>query len=73
VKNWAMREGLCALPEQDEGVRERVNARIGKARARGVLTAGERTVDSLEGRQFTAKSISRSLGRLCSRLPIPKS
>ena len=41
---------LGELPEQDEGMQERVDARIGEAQARGALAARrDRAVDGLEG------------------------
>ena len=42
-------EALCELAEQDDGMQQRVDARIGKAQARGPLAAfSGRTVDGLE-------------------------
>jgi hypothetical protein len=43
-------EALGKLPEQDEGVQERVDARIGKAEARSSLAPGRhRTIDGVQG------------------------
>jgi hypothetical protein len=42
-------EALGKLPEQDEGVQERVDARIGKAQARSSLAPGRhRTIDGVQ-------------------------
>src|SRR5215831_5946232 len=43
-------EALRELPEQDESLEERLNARVGKTQAGGALTAGcDRSVDGLQG------------------------
>ena len=43
-------KAFCELPEQDDGVPQRVDARIGKTQARGALAARRhRAVDGLEG------------------------
>lgn len=43
-------EALCELAEQDDCMQQRVDARIGKAQARGPLAAGrDRAVDALKG------------------------
>jgi hypothetical protein len=43
-------EALCKLAEQDDGMQQRVDARVGKAQARGPLAAfRDRAVNSLKG------------------------
>src|SRR5216683_5157064 len=43
-------KALCKLAEQDDCMQQRVDARIGKAQARGTLAAGrDRAVDALKG------------------------
>jgi hypothetical protein len=65
------------LPEQDKSMQQRMDAHVGKAQARGALTAGgDRTIDGLKGislrmQSWLRHSISRSL-RLAAK-PISRS